>query len=94
MQETKEKEIVTVETISKEERKIIKSAYVIHSRHGLSVCFTCYSGKRRYVPIVLEDQIKVKEGFLLQLSDIQLITHHSPQSQPYQRVHIIPNLLL
>lgn len=59
-------------SFTSEEIEAVKSAEVVESQYGFSVCFTMLSGGRTYIPVDVNSS--VSEGDVIDLKKARLLT--------------------
>ena len=76
--------VVNSRNFDEEEQKLIKSASVVSSEYGLSVCFVMTSGYKQYIP--LSNQSDLGVGDNVDVASAKLLTLHREGSDDILRV--------
>ena len=67
-----------------EEKAAVKSASVVPSQYGSSVCFIMKSGGQTYIPVSRDSELAV--GDIVDLDKVQLLTLHRDGDEDIVRV--------
>ena len=66
--------VVDSRSFDEEEKKLIKSAAVVSSEYGLSVCFIMSSGYKQYIPLSNNSSLGVGDN--VDIASAKLLTLH------------------
>lgn len=78
--------VINSRSFNEEEIAAVKSASVVSSQYGSSVCFIMRSGGQTYIPLSRDSELAV--GDSVDLSKAQLLTLHRDGDDDIMRVQI------
>lgn len=77
-------QVVSRRGFDAEEQAQVKSAEVVTSEYGNSVCFNMYAGGKIYIP--LSNQSSLKPGDSVDVSKAQILTLHRDGNADIERI--------
>lgn len=76
--------VINRRDFNEEEKAAVKSAHVVSSQYGSSVCFMMSSGGQTYIPVSRDSNLAV--GDSIDLDKVELLTLHRDGDEDIVRV--------
>lgn len=80
--------VVDKRNLTQEEKESVKSAEIVESDFGMSVCFTLINGETSEVPLSTNSNSKAHIGDIVDVNSISIITLHNDYDEEIHRIEL------